>query len=104
MLSEGSDPGNPPKQTFELNFKKKYKIICGEYGLVAGYLAVAVPKVFRLQWRRIAGGRVPKCPPVKNAGRQNGRFAPQIVAARIGQLPPQNNFRKQVREPLSYQV
>ena len=36
------------------------------------------------QWRRIAGGRVPKCPPVKNAGRQNGRFAPQILAVRIG--------------------
>ena len=36
------------------------------------------------QWRRIAGGRVPKCPPVKNAGGQNGRFAPQILAIRIG--------------------
>ena len=33
------------------------------------------------QWRRIAGGRVPKCPPVKNTGRQNGRFAPQIFAS-----------------------
>ena len=40
--------------------------------------------VYVYQWRRIAGGRVPKCPPVKNVGRQNGRFAPQILAARNG--------------------
>ena len=42
------------------------------------------PKHDNIQWRRIAGGRVPKCPPVKNAGGQNGRFAPQILAVRIG--------------------
>ena len=26
MLSEGSDPVNPPKQTFELNSKKKLQV------------------------------------------------------------------------------
>ena len=59
-------------------------------------VAVAVVEAAVGQWRRIAGGRVPKCPPVKNAGRQNGRFCPPdfSILYRLG-LVTMNNFLKQ---------
>ena len=56
------------------------------------------------QWRRIAGGRVPKCPPVKNAGRQNCRFAPRFKQSVSVSSRHIIIFANRCCEPLSYLV